>query len=151
MAVIRKYETKEDCVRLMMDERFGKLDSTLITELDGWRDHWSFVAAFDDGIYDDAEAALDEASWYDEDRGLCYYESDYTYTGAPAWNTWFEPEDSWLRRMCEQNLKGICDLGLIAVFHDDEFWGLAVDGAGFDFYEAYWTKLYDLFGLEWHE
>lgn len=146
MALIRKYETKEECAHLMMDERFDMLDSTLITELYGWREHWRFVAAFDED-FDDEE----QVEWYDEDKRLCYYTSDYTDAGAPAWNTWFEPNDSWIRRMCEQNVKELCELGLIVVLHDGEFWGLAVDGAGYSFYDAYWTKLYDLLGLKWHE
>lgn len=142
MAVIRKYETKEDCAHLLINERFDMLDSTLITELDGWEEHWTFVARHDDE---------EDPDWYDEDKGLVYYSSEYSWTGAPAWNTWFEPNDSWIRNQCERNIEEIANLGLIVVLHDDEFWGLAVDGAGFDFYDAYWVPLYDLLGLKWHE
>lgn len=148
MGIIREYKTKEECAHLMMDERFDTLDSTLITELYGWRRHWKFVTKFDDSEYDET---LRGVEWYDEENELCYYVSDYTDTGVPAWNFWFEPNDSWLHRMCAQNIKELCDLGLIVVLHDGEFWGLAVDGAGFSFYDAYWTKMYDLFGLRWHE
>lgn len=148
MAIIRKYETKEECVGCLMDEDFDGMDSTLITELDGWEEVWSFVSAYDE----ETDGDRDDVSWYDEDNELMYYESDYTVTGAPAWNTWFVPSDGFVERWISQHLKEVCEnCGFVAVMHNDEFYALAVDGAGYSFRDTHFQRLYDAMGFKWHE
>jgi hypothetical protein len=40
--------------------------------------------------------------------------------------------------------------GIYAIEFDDEFL-LGIDGAGYDFYSAHWSRLYDALGYSWHE
>lgn len=68
----------------------------------------------------------------------------------PMCGTMFVPENidqEWIRR----NLQKVADLGFRIYDSDDFGLALGIDGAGYDFYEAFWTPLYDLRGLKWHE
>lgn len=150
MAVIRKYETKDECVGFFIDEDFDLLDSTIITEFPDWEEHWSFVDMFDPELYDE-DYVTENIGWYDEDAGLMYYKPRYTGNGAPAWNDWFVPSNSFMERWCLMNLKEVCECGFVLVMHDDEFYALAVDGAGYSFKHAHFEPLYDSVGLKWHE
>lgn len=148
MAIVRKYETKAECVGLFMDEMFDYVDSTLITENAGWRENWEFVSTWDEEEHDEDE----EPFWFDEDEGLVYYESPYSYDGGPAWLTWFEFSDGFMRDRAERLRKEIAeDCGFILIYHDGELWGLGVDGAGYSFRDTHFTRLYDLLGFKWHK
>jgi len=147
MAIIRKYETKEECVGLFMDECFDGIDSTLITELPDWFEVWSFVGSFDPEEHD---VSPDEVSWYDEMDGLAYTCSADTTTGAPMWNTWFVP-DSFVWRWCYEHLREVAECGFTLVMHNDELYALAVDGCGYGFRDTHFTSLYDAMGFNWHE
>lgn len=146
MAIIRRYETKGECVGLLVDEMFNAVDSTLITETPEWYEHWDFVSEYDENDYEDP----DDVMWFDEDEGLVFYESNLSWNGAPAWNTWFEPV-GYLYDWCRRNLRKVTECGFVAIFHDNEFWGLGVDGAGYSFRDAHFTPLYDALGFKWHE
>ena len=66
-----------------------------------------------------------------------------------GWSTLFAPDPidaRWILGHAEQ----VAALGLF-VFESED-WGclLGIDGAGFDFYDAYWIPLYELRGLQWH-
>lgn len=141
--LIRKYETKEDCVKLFVSDFFNCFDSSLITYdyEDEWLDHWSFMESepdYDD-LYDEEE--LEEA------RG----NNELFMVGIPMWNTWFEIADSFAYRMIEEKANEVADIGFTLIYHDDELWGLGINGAGYDFYGAHWIPLYDLLGMKWHE
>ena len=42
--------------------------------------------------------------------------------------------------------------GTSAYIYDiDDVYLVGIHGAGWDFYEGVWDKLYDLFGIKWHE
>ena len=43
------------------------------------------------------------------------------------------------------------ELGFRIYEHNEYGVFFGIDGAGFDFYEAYWTPLYDARGLKWHD
>ena len=147
MAIIREYKTKRECVSLFVDECFNYMDSNLITELSGWYEHWSFLSEFDEEEGNDR----DGVDWYDEDAGLMYYTSDSNCYGVPMWTMWFEPNEGSLYDWCEGHLKELCDCGFVLVLHDDEFWGLAVDGCGYSFTDKHFTMLYDAIGITWHK
>lgn len=109
-------------------------DSTLVTDdyPDDWIYHWSFKCA---------EEYLEEpidGRWNEED--------DLYYTNIPMWSTWWQASVSFVEFM-DRHLKEIADLGFIIIYHDNELWGLGINGAGFDFYEAYWIPLAKLYGL----
>lgn len=73
--------------------------------------------------------------------------------GLPMWGTmwqmndicdqhWFE-EDDGIRILSECGFR---------VYESDEFgYFFGIDGAGFDFYEAFWEPLYKARGLNWHD
>lgn len=132
--ITRIYKTKEDCTRCWLKEDWSMLDSTLITENDGWYENWSFMGANEEGY-----------EYYDPD---C--EEPTTYCGVPMWNTWFEPCGFDLDWIAEHEDE-VARLGFTLIYHEDELWGLGIDGAGFNFYDAFWIPLYDLRGLKWHE
>ena len=147
MAIIRKYETKEECVELFIDDEFDGIDSTLITELDGWEEVWSFVEGYDPEEHD---VDPDDVSWYDEDDGLAYTYSADTTTGAPMWNTWFVP-NGFVWHWCHEHLREVAECGFTLIMHDDEFYALAVDGCGYSFRDTHFMRLYDAMGIRWHE
>lgn len=70
--------------------------------------------------------------------------------GLPMWGTMWSfgtgLDDDWARN----NLEVMSELGF-KIYESDElgvFFG--IDGAGYDFYEAHWNKLYLARGLRWH-
>jgi hypothetical protein len=69
----------------------------------------------------------------------------------PMWGTIFECGDSFISQSIIDNLKEVQDIGFIVLDDFDELnICLGVAGAGYSFYEAHWTPLYDLLGLHWH-
>lgn len=129
--MIREYKTKKDCARLWVGDVFNNVDSTLITELDYWDDHWEFKGE----SYDDEFVEDDGLSWVD----------------VPMWNTWFEISDAFYQDWIERHLTEVAAIGFTLIYHDGELWGLGVDGAGYSFYDEHWIPLYDLAGIRWHE
>lgn len=74
----------------------------------------------------------------------------------PIWGTLWtmgeQIDEDWLTgRYCESHLQEVADLGF-RIYESDDFGILiGIDGAGFDFFEAYWYPLYKLRGLHWHK
>ena len=132
MAVTRTYTSKEDCARLMVSEDLNNIDETLITDNPEWFEHWEFLELADAGDEADAEDGL-------------------TWCEPPMWGTWFEIADTCMWRFVSEHMAEVAGLGFTLIFRDAELWGLGIDGAGYDFYEAHWVPLYELQGLEWHD
>lgn len=132
MSITRTYDTKKDCARLMVEDRFTCIDSTLITDCEEWWEAWEFRAEVEEP---------EEDGWSD---GLGYVD-------APMWSTWFEVSDGLLLDWIEGKRKEVAALGFTLIYRQAELWGLGIDGAGYDFYESHWIPLYDLLGLTWHE
>ena len=148
MAVIRKYETKLECVGLFMEEMFNFIDASLITDNDDWREHWEFVSAYDKEV----NGPRDECDFFDENDELVYYSSDYSCDGTPAWQTWFEINDEWLIQRIQSLAREVCDeCGFVFIYRDYYLWGLGIDGAGYSFRDSHFKRLYDLLGFHWHE
>lgn len=84
-------------------------------------------------------------------RNECEWEeNDYRDGWLPMWG-WLWTVDSCTERWIYDNLEKMADLGF-RIYEDEEaeiFIG--IDGAGYDFYEAHWTPLYDAMGLQWHK
>lgn len=144
MSLTRRYETKEECTHLMVNDMFSCFYGPLITDdysYEDWSEHWSFKSIHEDWdqYYDEEE--LEAAREYNE----------LFMVGMPMWSTWFEIVDSWLYDKIADHEFEVSELGFTLIYHDDELWGLGVDGAGYDFYEAHWIPLYDWLGLKWHE
>lgn len=128
------YMNKDTARKFFEYEYLTKFDSTLITDdyPDDWPDHWHF-----------------ECSWeYVEDRRMYDYdEEDFELatTGIPMWSTWFQLGGG-LKEFVDMHPKEVADLGFVLIYHDDELWGLGIDGAGYDFYEHHWIPLAKLYG-----
>lgn len=67
-----------------------------------------------------------------------------------AWGTLFSPKDELDQLWLHNHYDEVASLGLF-VFESEELgYLLGIDGAGLDFYEAYWIPLYKQRGLQWH-
>lgn len=133
MAIMRKYESKEECVGLFVDENFDAFPSWTVTEQPGFFESWDFVGY--DTEYDDEK---------DEDvevyGGVC----------VPMWNDWFIP--NWfVRHFIEEHEEEVAAMGFTLVYHDGNLFALGVDGAGYSFRDTHFTRLYDAMGITWHE
>lgn len=142
MTVTRRYETKEDCANLMVRDNFSNFDSTLITQdflPEHWMDHWSFYTTYD------------RVEDYDPDDEFYDRPGELAPTGYPMWNTWFEITGGTLfYNWCDEHQVELAEMGFILIYHDDELWGLGIDGCGYSFYDAHWIPLYDALEFKWH-
>lgn len=130
--ITRTYSTKKECAHLFVEDRFDNIDSTMVTDFPEWYEKYSF------------RGVSDEEGFEADDDGLGCVEQ-------PMWNTWFEPSDSWIWEEIDSRAIEVAVFGFTLIYRDGWFWGLGIDGAGYDFYEAHWIPLYDLLGLTWHE
>ncbi|MCA9124889.1 MAG: hypothetical protein H6822_20210 [Planctomycetaceae bacterium] len=89
------------------------------------------------------------------------------YLPLPMWGTLFMPSDSSDVRQIERLLRPIdasgedeqclsdagwqevADTGIYAIDFDDELL-LGIHGAGYNFYDHHWSKLYTALGYRWH-
>ena len=93
----------------------------------------------------------------------------------PMWGTmWFVQFDSWGEKLMKsshvvevgdvdytEEMEGACNFvytdehgthsTAIYVYEIEGQYLIGVHGAGWDFYDGVWDKLYDFFGLKWHE
>ena len=94
-----------------------------------------------------------DACYFDFDCEECGYECYYNnIPKIPAWATVFVPKEwidaEWIKR----HAKEIYEKTGFIVYDTDELGVyLGVNGAGYDFFDAHWIKLYRLRGLKWHE
>ena len=133
MAITRKYETKEECVGLFIDENFDAFPSWVVTEQDGFYDTWEF------------EGLLDGEDTDDEDEL-----ETFGHTHMPMWNTWFIP-NWWVEGFAERNPEKVAECGFTLIYNDGNLFALGVDGAGYSFRDTHFTRLYDAMGVTWHE
>ena len=68
-----------------------------------------------------------------------------------GWGYLFHPknviDEEWIRR----NLDKVAECGFLVYNSEETGILLGIDGAGYDFYEAYWLPLYRARGLKWHK
>ena len=133
MALVRKYESKEDCVGLFIEENFDRFPSWTVTEQDDFYDSWTF-----DGLMD-SEDTDDEDELY-----------TFGSTLPPVWNDWFIPS-WWVGGFAERNPEKVAECGFTLIYHDGDLFALGVDGAGYSFRDTHFTRLYDAMGCTWHE
>ena len=140
MAITKTYQTKKECARLMIEDMITSIDSSLITDNDNpeWFENWEFMTT------------PDYADEYDPDYDYKDPETGLVMTNAPMWNTWFETND-YLDRHIDGNEQDIAELGFTLIYREGEFWGLGIDGCGYDFYSSHWVPLYEYVGLKWHD
>lgn len=69
----------------------------------------------------------------------------------PIWGYLWTMGDKIDEEWIEKNLQTVADLGF-RIYESEDFGILiGIDGAGFDFYEAFWQPLYKARGLRWHK
>lgn len=137
MAITRIYRTERECAQCMVNEDYDNVASRWFLDNPAADIWFEGLRDYEDG-YDDG----------DEELGT------YGSTHCPMWSTWFQPSNSWEENWVEDHKEEIAELGftIINVWLDgceDIF--LGIDGAGFDFYEAFWIPLYRLHGFHWHD
>lgn len=100
-----------------------------------------------DGDYlikmDDGFTICRSADAFDVDR----------YDAMPMWGTMWSFDDPcdihWMEE--EDGVRVMSELGFRVYYHEEWGYFFGIDGAGFDFYEAYWIPLYKKRGLHWHD
>lgn len=131
-----KYKTKEQAVHAFV-ESFNRIPDWLIK----------------DNINHDYEAWIisERAEEWDYDEQD--YVVDYTdYGNFPMWGWVWDPSTWITYEWMNEHRHELMDIGFTIIEKENEdFWCLGIDGAGYDFYEAHWTPLYDLCGFKWHE
>ena len=123
--ITRQYRTIEECARLWVTSSFNFIDDSLVLGQKDFFNDWEFVGLDDDNKLVD--------------------------TNIPMWSTYFEIADSCDMRWAYDHLNEISELGFTIIYREGYLWGLGIDGAGYDFYEAHWIPLYKLRGFTWHE
>lgn len=133
-----------DCGRVIDDE-------TIYVGADG-QTYCSATHEQDAGGEADADCrGPEDGPWCCQCGQSCSHHWEGNTDGAFAmWGTMWAPEkwdQDWIRDHADE----VAGLGFLV--YDEEECGilLGIDGAGFDFYEAFWLPLYRLRGLQWHE
>lgn len=67
-----------------------------------------------------------------------------------GWGTLFAPRERLDREWILKHAQEVAQLGLFVFESEDYGCLLGIDGAGYNFYEAFWIPLYELRGLQWH-
>ena len=131
--------TKEEAVRDWV-RGFNAVPTRMIVKL--WElepEDWQEVTC--------AEAACAEES-------TCAEEPAYAEEPAlPMWGTMWSFEDKaddyWLEEKGGLKLMSQCGF---RIYRSEEFgYFFGLDGAGYDFYDAHWTPLYEARGMRWHD
>lgn len=138
MAITRKYETKEECVGLFMDECFEYFPSWTVTERDDFLEEWYCV-----GLLDGEDT--------DEDDEI----ETFGITHEPMWTMWFIP-NSWVSGFVGNHPEEVAEMGFTLIYYGDyeqpeSLFAIGVDGAGYSFRDTHFTRLYDAMGVTWHE
>ena len=174
--MIREYTTIREAAELWVGE-FDAIQQGMIAKLmQNDPDEWSEVTKPAEGntvyVYDVPEE-LDtlehggEIRSYDEESELyCIELYDGKLISAteddfeverddmlPMWGTMWQFHDScdnwWMEE--DDGIEVMSRLGFRIYSHEEFGYFFGIDGAGFDFYEAFWEPLYKARGLQWHD
>ena len=126
MGITRTYRTEAECARLWIREDFDGIPERLVLNQ---TDFWERFEFF--GI--------------DDETG------EYGIVGPPMWGTYFMPNTRLDHDWIGANAEAIAEIGFTVIYEDGDVFGLGIDGAGYDFYEAHWIPLYRLRGFRWHD
>ena len=123
--ITRIYKTETECARCWISEDFENIPADLVLGQSDFFVSWTFYG-------------LDDAG-------------EYAPVDVPMWGTFFMPKTSLDADWLADNAESVASLGFTLIYRDGDFWGLGIDGAGYDFYEAHWLPLYRLRGFRWHD
>ena len=88
------------------------------------------------------------------DDGLCDSCGAHEWSPSyemPMWGTMWTFDDFTDEIWARDNADKLAECGFTVFDHDDLGVFIGINGAGYDFYEAHWTPLYDARGLKWHK
>jgi len=167
-----KNMTKKEAVKLWVSRDFNNIPASIFEKLADsdfyLRDYDSdtlrilasprITCTYCDCIYE-GELSLEELQL--NEKTVCQNcdgnTGDSWYIGFPeyafpcGWGTLFNPSENIDIEWFKENADEIAKLGFY-IFESDDFGILlGIDAGGFDFYEVYWTPLYELRGLKWHK
>lgn len=126
MSITRTYRTEAECARCWIHEDFDDIPERLVLNQVDACEHFEFF-------------------------GIDCETEEYGRVDAPMWGTYFTPNTRLDADWIEANAREIANLGFTVIYEDGELFGLGIDGAGYDFYEAHWIPLYRLRGFRWHD
>lgn len=122
--------TKKDAVRDFVTHWFNNIPAHYVFRGNEWEEFAFYGNHYDD---DTEDYVIDDCA------------------DIPMWGTLFLISDIWLEEFVREHMHEVAELGFVVIEsyeYGDLF--LGVDGAGYDFYEAHWTPLYDLCKFNWH-
>ena len=151
--------TKEEAVRDWV-RGFNAVPTRMITKL--WElepEDWQEVTCAEVTCAEDgscAEVTCAEAACAGEstcaEEAVCV-EAPEAENALPMWGTMWSFEDKagdyWLEE--KGGLKMMSQCGF-RIYRSEEFgYFFGLDGAGYNFYDAHWTPLYEARGMRWHD
>ena len=170
-----KYDTKSDAVHAWVREMNcfpqGMIEQLIKHDIDSfyeitpisngdrvWSNEYQSMGTVseiyrneDDGFF--AEVELDDVINEDDEpikintKDLSLEYDDYLPMWGWMWQFGDSADDWWL----ENHLQEMADCGFRIYEHSEWGYFFGIDGAGYNFYEAHWTPLYDKRGLHWHK
>lgn len=117
------FEQKAEAEKLFTHyQKLAPFDPDLVIDdyPDEWEYHWSFF--------------------------MNDYNGEFIRGSIPMWNTWWQASDGFVEFL-DRHEEEVAKLGFVLIYHNDNLWGLGIDSAGHDFFEAYWIPLAKLYGL----
>ena len=151
-----KYKTKQEAANRLLTECFDYIPSTLLER--AFRDDPASLALLAGGqaecpycgYWPEGDELPKTCPECEEDIEDWYFTAVYAWPAA--WGSLFHPRYSFEEDRIRADPKGCAEAANVLVYDSDETGILlAVDGAGYDFYEAHWIPLYEWLGYEWHE
>lgn len=89
--------------------------------------------------------------WCDLNPGDQWIRGYPSHAFPVAWSTLFAPRESLDCEWVLEHAEEVAKLNLYVFQSEDYGCLLGIDGAGYDFHEAFWIPLYRLRGLKWHD
>lgn len=134
--------SRGDRVFIFDDEHNGENGEIVGTRYDGEKDLYEISL---DSREDGNNVILSEDE-FDVER------DDYLPIWGTLWSFGDSIDNAWLdNEYLGNGLQAMADLGFRIYEQEDYEYIFGIDGAGYDFYEAYWIPLYKARGLKWHD
>lgn len=108
-------------------------------------------AYFDSEKYDEFQEIIDLNAYFGVDE-INEDEGHYFDSYLPMWATLWRVSNICDYDYIIDHTKEVSEAGFRIYYdeNDDELY-LGIDGCGYDFIDAHWSKLYDLKGMKWHD
>ena len=138
-----------DACKRWINNDFDNIPNQLITR--AYRDNPEDLQLLAGGRLVCANCGADKEDHDDEQCDDPEYSNEPPYDWPAMWGTLFHPATSFDEDWIRENLDAVAECGILVYDADETGILLAIDGAGYDFYEAHWLPLYRARGLNWHK